>query len=141
MILEEMRTISLNITKNRRTIINILNYSAIQDILRERKESKMRTEQGTDFEQNNKRLRHKNTENTGNKVNTTLAADGIKNSREIERITRWAYERANGTPSCSEQSFKMSVSRAIDKAGLYPVYSCFEKSENAIKFLSDIKSL
>lgn len=63
-----------------------------------------------------------------------------KYSKEIDRMIRWAYERAAVTPSCSKDSFREAVITAIERAGYQKVYKCYDTT-NAIQFLTDIKNL
>jgi len=58
----------------------------------------------------------------------------------VEKITKWAYERASTPPSCNKTSFAKSVEIAIKRIGIDPVMSVFRESTNAIQFLKDIKT-
>lgn len=57
----------------------------------------------------------------------------------VNKITKWAYERANGTPSIPQDVYKRSVLKAIERDGLDRVGKLFEIEDNAIHFLMTIK--
>lgn len=59
----------------------------------------------------------------------------------VDKIEKWAYERARATPSCDKNSFRKSVKKAIERIGEVAVYKAFEKETNAIQFLKNIKNL
>jgi hypothetical protein len=63
------------------------------------------------------------------------------NSGVVDKITKWAYTRAAVYPSCSEDSFRRSVQRAINQVGVKKVLGVFDYAENAIQFLVDIKQV
>ncbi len=82
---------------------------------------------------------NRTTKDTHKKDTHTTSGGGGDNF--IERVTRWAYERAYNTPNCSPDSFKRSVGEAVERAGVEKVDRVFSDSDNAIRFLVDIKGL
>jgi hypothetical protein len=62
---------------------------------------------------------------------------GVDN--QVDKICRWAYERANGTPSIPQEAFRRSVLKAVNRDGLDFVNKLFESEDNAIHFLMTIK--
>lgn len=82
--------------------------------------------------------------------NTNIEQDLFNNKRveenssykdEINRIATWAFTRARVTPSISRDKFCESVEKAIARVGYDAVHEEFANEENAINFLSHIKSL
>lgn len=134
--LEKNRSISIRITKSRRTIINMLTYCSILDNLSNYENGKMRTEFSTEQEQNENKLRDKNKSNNDNKEDTTFVPNN-----KIENIIRWAYERARIPPSCSKESFRIALLKAISQRGYENIYRLFSQETNAINFLHNIKHL
>jgi hypothetical protein len=57
----------------------------------------------------------------------------------VDKIIKWAYERANGTPRIPQDIYKKSVLKAIERDGLDRVNKLFENEDNAIHFLMTIK--
>lgn len=71
--LQNEESIKFIITKNRRTIIDILNYGSVLDNLSNHKKGKRRTEE----DQREDKIRHKNTDNTDNKDNINKNGEAI----------------------------------------------------------------
>lgn len=71
--LQEAESIKFLIIKNRRTIIDILNYGSVLDNLSNHKKGKRRTEE----DQREDKIRHKNTDNTDNKDNIYKNGEAI----------------------------------------------------------------
>jgi len=67
----------------------------------------------------------------------------IKDTQQqaVEKITKWAYERATPSPSCDESSFRRIVLAGINRLGVEKVEKIFESQTNAIQFLWDLKTL
>lgn len=65
--------------------------------------------------------------------------EGYPYNSIVEKITKWAYGRALGTPSCLPASFEKSVRVAIKNIGEEKVADIFSRSDNAIAFLKEIK--
>jgi hypothetical protein len=62
-----------------------------------------------------------------------------KNDDLINKITLWAYTRSRVVPSISQDKFRESVARAIEKHGIDAVYKHYAEEDNAIQFLVNIK--
>jgi DNA-binding transcriptional MocR family regulator len=82
-----------------------------------------------------KNVTHNNTSiNTTNNNNTDV-------EKKADRIVRWAYKRAAVQPSCTPESFKYSVVKAMQRVGAEKVWREFERETNAISFLTSIKTM
>jgi DNA-binding transcriptional regulator YhcF (GntR family) len=57
----------------------------------------------------------------------------------LDKVVKWAYNRANGTPSIPQDVYKKSVLKAIERDGLDFVNKLFLDEDNAIHFLIAIK--
>lgn len=68
--------------------------------------------------------------------------DTIQNTgKVVEKIAKWAYERARVKPQCLASSFIRIVHEVIKRKGADEVKKIFEEEDNAIRFLTRIKAL
>lgn len=81
------------------------------------------------------------TSETTSETTPVKNVDPLKDDPFVEKISRWAYERASTPPSCSKEAFKRSVLVAIQRVGAERVRKSFEKEDNSIRFLTTIKNL
>ena len=87
-------------------------------------------------------LRNNTTNNTYSKQKL-INNNGVNNSykKEIDKITLWAYTRAFVKPSIPQEKFRESVEKAISRVGYSTVHDTYAEQDNAIAFLTDLKSL
>lgn len=120
--LKSTNTIAIKST-NKFSIITVLNYEQYQQ---------------TPSRSTSKRPASDQQATTNNNI---YKNDKNDNNKDVEKILKWAYGRARVIPTCSQESFRRSLDTQIKRVGWPKIYKLFEKSENAIQFLVDIKSL
>jgi len=125
-----LKTTSRITTKstNKFSVITILKWNDYQDVV-QLNDQPLTNKRPTNDQQMSTYNNDKNVKNDKNNIQV------------VDKITKWAYERAKVNPSCNKDAFIISVNRQIQRVGVDKVYKLFEKSENAIQFLIDIKSL